>query len=218
MSTQPPRPAHAGALDAATPAPAPSLRGHRSFQTYRLGEATALAGSSVSTVALPVIAAMELDATPGQVSTLASAVMAPAFLLALPAGVAGDRCSKTPKGCPVKALLPLFRSARSPLFTALNGNPQTPDRPTGGADLAGDPPDQQADVRTERLLAMARRLLAAGHLRLLAVAEYTVLARLQGPEQYGVEYPAAAFRDDGTIRVPDGPPALRPHPMAGEPA
>ncbi|MFJ3182494.1 MFS transporter [Streptomyces sp. NPDC086796] len=94
MSTPPPRPAHAGALVAATSAPAPSLRGHRNFQTYRLGEATALAGSSVSAVALPVIAAMELDATPGQVSALASAVMAPGFLLALPAGVAGDRCSK----------------------------------------------------------------------------------------------------------------------------
>ncbi|GAA3711176.1 MFS transporter [Streptomyces tremellae] len=94
MSTPPTRPAHAGALDAATPAPAPSLRGHRSFQAYWLGEATALAGSSVSAVALPVIAAMELDATPGQVSMLASTVMAPGFLLALPAGVAGDRCSK----------------------------------------------------------------------------------------------------------------------------
>ncbi|MEU0213653.1 MFS transporter [Streptomyces sp. NPDC006265] len=94
MSTPPPRPAHAGALGAATSAPAPSLRHHRSFQTYWLGEATALAGSSVSAVALPVIAAMELNATPSQVSMLASAVMAPGFLLALPAGVAGDRCSK----------------------------------------------------------------------------------------------------------------------------
>ncbi|MFE2639430.1 MFS transporter [Streptomyces scopuliridis] len=72
----------------------PSLRAQRGFQAYWLGEATALAGSSVSAVALPVIAAMELDAAPGQVSTLASAVMAPGFLLALPAGVAGDRCSK----------------------------------------------------------------------------------------------------------------------------
>ncbi|MET8816112.1 MFS transporter [Streptomyces sp. NPDC004549] len=72
----------------------PSLRGHRSFQAYWLGEATALAGSSVSAVALPVVAAMELDATPGQISALATAVMAPGFLLALPAGVAGDRYSK----------------------------------------------------------------------------------------------------------------------------
>ncbi|MFI9772821.1 MFS transporter [Streptomyces sp. NPDC052415] len=79
---------------ASSSAPAPSLGGHRNFQAYWLGEATAMAGSSVSAVALPVIAAMELDATPGQVSMLASAAMAPWFLLALPSGVAGDRCSK----------------------------------------------------------------------------------------------------------------------------
>lgn len=72
----------------------PSLRDHPGFRAYWLGEAAALAGSSVSAVALPVIAAMELDATPGQVSALASAAMAPGFLLALPAGVAGDRFSK----------------------------------------------------------------------------------------------------------------------------
>ncbi|MFD4525561.1 hypothetical protein ACFWP7_16875 [Streptomyces sp. NPDC058470] len=65
---------------------------------------------------------------------------------------------------------------------------------------------------------MSRQLLAATHLRLLTIAEYAVLVRLQGAGQYGVEHPAAAFRDDGTIRVPDGPAALRPHPMAGEPA
>nr|WP_202513289.1 MFS transporter [Streptomyces sp. SID4920] len=81
-------------MTAAAAPTAPSLREHRSFQTYWLGEATALAGSSVSAVALPVVAAMELDATPSQVSALASAALAPGFLLALPAGVAGDRCSK----------------------------------------------------------------------------------------------------------------------------
>ncbi|MFG2683054.1 MFS transporter [Streptomyces sp. NPDC048392] len=94
MSTLPSQPVRAGALVAPSTAPAPSLRGHRSFQAYWLGESTALVGSSVSAVALPVVAAMELAATPGQVSTLASAAMAPGFLLALPAGVAGDRCSK----------------------------------------------------------------------------------------------------------------------------
>ncbi|MEU0350849.1 MFS transporter [Streptomyces sp. NPDC006237] len=94
MSPLPPQPASVDAPVAPSSAPAPSLRGHRSFHAYWLGEATALAGSSVSAVALPVIAAMELGATPGQVSTLASAMMAPAFLLALPAGVAGDRFSK----------------------------------------------------------------------------------------------------------------------------
>ncbi|MDF3303270.1 MFS transporter, partial [Streptomyces tropicalis] len=95
MSIPPPPPGPAAAPATVTVAStAPSLRGHRSFQTYWLGEATALAGSSVSAVALPVVAAMELDASPGQVSVLASAALAPGFLLALPAGVAGDRCSK----------------------------------------------------------------------------------------------------------------------------
>jgi hypothetical protein len=70
-----------------------SLRGH-GFRAYWLGEATNVAGSSVYAVALPVIAAVELDATPGQVSTLASAVLAPGFVLALPAEVAGDRYPK----------------------------------------------------------------------------------------------------------------------------
>lgn len=73
---------------------APSLRAQRGFQAYWLGEATSLAGTSVYAVALPVIAAMELGASPGQVSALASAVLAPGFVLALPAGVAGDRHPK----------------------------------------------------------------------------------------------------------------------------
>ncbi|WP_329160686.1 MFS transporter [Streptomyces anulatus] len=71
-----------------------SLRDHRGFRVYWLGEATSRVGSSLYAVALPVIAAVELDATPGQVSTLASAVLAPVFVLALPAGVLGDRYSK----------------------------------------------------------------------------------------------------------------------------
>ncbi|MEU6290281.1 hypothetical protein [Streptomyces sp. NPDC046988] len=55
MSIPRPRPAPAAAPATATVTPtAPSLRGHRSFQTYWLGEATALASSSVSAVALPV--------------------------------------------------------------------------------------------------------------------------------------------------------------------
>ncbi|MFJ4972108.1 MFS transporter [Streptomyces sp. NPDC088755] len=71
-----------------------SLRGHRGFRAYWLGEATSRMGSSLYAVALPVIAAVELDATPGQVSALASAALAPVVVLALPAGVIGDRYSK----------------------------------------------------------------------------------------------------------------------------
>ncbi|MFI2791107.1 MFS transporter, partial [Kitasatospora sp. NPDC018614] len=72
----------------------PSLRGPGGFRAYWLGTATSLLGSSLHAVALPVIAAVDLDASPGQVSTLAAAVLAPICLFALPAGVAGDRYSK----------------------------------------------------------------------------------------------------------------------------
>ncbi|MGW1815400.1 MFS transporter [Streptomyces sp. NPDC002125] len=70
------------------------LRANRSFRAYWVGEAVTLAGSSVHGVALPVIAVLELDASPGQVSLLAAAATVPAFVLALPAGVAGDRHPK----------------------------------------------------------------------------------------------------------------------------
>ncbi|MFJ8660295.1 hypothetical protein [Streptomyces sp. NPDC093795] len=81
------------ALDAGA-AGAASWRGNASFRAYWAGEAAALAGSSLHGVALPVVAVLELDATPGQVSWPAAASTAPAFVLALPAGAAGERCSK----------------------------------------------------------------------------------------------------------------------------
>lgn len=79
---------------AGTAPPPVSLRGNRSFRAFWVGEGVALAGSSVHAAALPVIAVLELDAAPGQVSLLAAAATAPAFVLALPAGVAGDRYAK----------------------------------------------------------------------------------------------------------------------------
>nr|WP_234315868.1 MFS transporter [Streptomyces sp. NRRL F-5527] len=72
------------------------MRGNRSFRAYWAGEATSLAGSSLHAVALPVVAVLQLHATPGQVSLLAAAVMTPAFVLALPAGWVGDRYAKKP--------------------------------------------------------------------------------------------------------------------------
>ncbi|MYU06042.1 MFS transporter [Streptomyces sp. SID8366] len=66
----------------------------RSLRAYWVGEATSLAGSSVHTVALPVAAVMQLHATPSQMSLLAAASTAAAVVLALPAGVLGDRCAK----------------------------------------------------------------------------------------------------------------------------
>lgn len=79
---------------AAEGAAALPLRTNRSFRAYWVGEAVTLAGSSVHGVALPVVAVLELDAFPGQVSLLATAATVPAFVLALPAGVAGDRYPK----------------------------------------------------------------------------------------------------------------------------
>lgn len=70
--------------------------GSRSFRAYWAGEATALAGSSLHAVALPVVAVLELNATPGQVSLLTAAATLPAFALALPAGVLGGQCAKRP--------------------------------------------------------------------------------------------------------------------------
>lgn len=67
---------------------------NRSFRAYWAGEATSLAGSSLHGVALPVIAVLEIKATPGQVSLLTAAAMTPAVALSLPAGVVGDRYAK----------------------------------------------------------------------------------------------------------------------------
>ncbi|MEV7157065.1 MFS transporter [Streptomyces misionensis] len=68
----------------------------QSLRAYWVGESTSLAGSSAHAVALPVVAVVELDATPRQVSLLAAAATAAAVVLALPAGVVGDRCAKRP--------------------------------------------------------------------------------------------------------------------------
>lgn len=82
------------AIPLGTPGPGAALRGNRSFRAYWAGEAVTLAGTSVHSVALPVVAVLELGASPGQVSLLAAAATVPAFVLALPAGVAGDRYPK----------------------------------------------------------------------------------------------------------------------------
>ncbi|MFB7356070.1 MFS transporter [Streptomyces gardneri] len=87
----PPTTVHDAAAEGAAALP---LRTNRPFRAYWVGEAVTLAGSSVHGVALPVIAVLELGASPGQVSLLAAAATVPAFVLALPAGVAGDRYPK----------------------------------------------------------------------------------------------------------------------------
>jgi MFS family permease len=71
-----------------------SLPAARGIRAYWVGEAASLTGSAAHAVALPVIAAVELRATPGEVALLTSAGLAPTVLLALPAGVVGDRMPK----------------------------------------------------------------------------------------------------------------------------
>lgn len=85
----------------APPAPAPSsappsLWRHRSFRLYLVGEAASVAGSSVSSVALPVLAVVELHASTTQVGLLALLGQLPNLLFALHAGALADRYRKRP--------------------------------------------------------------------------------------------------------------------------
>ncbi|MBY8846243.1 MFS transporter [Streptomyces sp. SP2-10] len=71
-----------------------SLWRHRDFRRYLTGQAASVAGSSISSMALPVLAVLHLDATPGQVAWLAFWGQLPPALLALHAGALADRHSK----------------------------------------------------------------------------------------------------------------------------
>ncbi|MFI6689364.1 MFS transporter [Streptomyces sp. NPDC050485] len=69
---------------------------HRPFRLYLLGETASVAGTSVSGVAVPLLAVVELDATTGQVAALAVLAQLPTALFALHAGALGDRLRKRP--------------------------------------------------------------------------------------------------------------------------
>lgn len=73
---------------------AASLWRHRDFRRYLTGQTASVAGSSVTSMALPVLAVLELDATAGQVALLAFLGQLPPALLALHAGALADRHSK----------------------------------------------------------------------------------------------------------------------------
>ncbi|MFE1190042.1 MFS transporter [[Kitasatospora] papulosa] len=72
----------------------PSLWRHRSFRRYLTGQAASVTGSSVSTMVIPVLAVLELDATTAEVAWLTFLGQLPPALLALHAGVLADRHSK----------------------------------------------------------------------------------------------------------------------------
>ncbi|MFD4922300.1 MFS transporter [Streptomyces goshikiensis] len=81
----------------ASPAPSPqsaSLWQHRDFRRYLAGQTASVTGSSVSSVALPVVAVVQLNATTGQVAALAILAQLPPALLALHAGALADRYPK----------------------------------------------------------------------------------------------------------------------------
>ncbi|MEU5898746.1 MFS transporter [Streptomyces venezuelae] len=77
-----------------SPRRAPSLWRHRDFRRYLTGQAASVAGSSITSMALPVLAVVHLHATTAQVAVLAFLGQLPPALLALHAGALADRHSK----------------------------------------------------------------------------------------------------------------------------
>ncbi|KUN90061.1 MFS transporter permease [Streptomyces bungoensis] len=71
-----------------------SLWRHQDFRRYLTGQAASVAGSSISAMALPVLAVLELDASPAQVAWITFMGQLPPALLALYAGALADRRSK----------------------------------------------------------------------------------------------------------------------------
>ncbi|MFJ2111923.1 MFS transporter [Streptomyces sp. NPDC087850] len=71
-----------------------SLWRHRDFRRYMAGQTCSVAGSSISSMVLPVLAVIDLDATAGQIAVLAVLGQLPPALLALHAGAVADRYSK----------------------------------------------------------------------------------------------------------------------------
>ncbi|MFE6272316.1 MFS transporter [Streptomyces goshikiensis] len=71
-----------------------SLWRHRDFRRYLTGQAASVTGSSITQMALPVLAVLHLDATTAQVAWLAALGQLPPALLALHAGALADRHSK----------------------------------------------------------------------------------------------------------------------------
>ncbi len=66
----------------------------RQFVRFWLGESISMVGSSVTSFALPLVAVITLEATPGEMGVLRAVGAAPAILLGLFAGVWVDRVSR----------------------------------------------------------------------------------------------------------------------------
>ncbi|MFM9462726.1 MFS transporter [Streptomyces scabiei] len=95
--TSSPDPAPRPAAGSAPPQVNPqALWRHRPYLFYVAGEATSVAGSSVSSVAVPYLAVVELNASTAQVSALVFLSQLPSLLVALHAGALADRHPKRP--------------------------------------------------------------------------------------------------------------------------
>lgn len=93
---------------------APPHRGlfrHRDFRLLWIGQTTSKLGSSVTSVALPLVAVATLNASTFQVALLSAAAWSPWLLIGLPAGAWVDRLPRRPVmlACDLAALL-LFLS------------------------------------------------------------------------------------------------------------
>jgi len=73
-----------------------SLWRHREFLKFWAGSAISDVGSQVTALAVPLIAALTLDATPWQMGLLSAAGGAPILLVGLFAGVWVDRVGRRP--------------------------------------------------------------------------------------------------------------------------
>ncbi|MER6784278.1 MFS transporter [Streptomyces sp. NPDC000658] len=77
-----------------SPGARPSLWRHRDFRRYLTGQAASVTGSSISSMVIPVLAVLELDATAAEVAWLTFLGQLPPAMLALHAGALADRHSK----------------------------------------------------------------------------------------------------------------------------
>ncbi|MFE2971765.1 MFS transporter, partial [Streptomyces sp. NPDC059340] len=73
-----------------------SLWRHRDFRLYWAGQASDVLGSSLSSVAIPMVAVVSLHATTWEAAVLAAVQKTPPLLFSLPAGAWCDRVRKRP--------------------------------------------------------------------------------------------------------------------------
>src|SRR6266566_2779422 len=73
-----------------------SLWHHREFQKFWAGSAISDVGSQITALAIPLIGALTLNATPWQMGVLSAASSAPILLIGLFAGVWIDRMRRRP--------------------------------------------------------------------------------------------------------------------------